>query len=43
MVRPDPEKALRGKMAVSLEAEKDRKELDAELHKNDAEKRPINF
>ncbi|MBK8814664.1 MAG: DnaJ domain-containing protein [Methylococcaceae bacterium] len=43
MVRPDPEKALRGKLAVSLEAEKDRKELDAELHKNDAEKQPVNF
>jgi hypothetical protein len=43
MVRPDPEKALRGKIAVSLEAEKDRKELDAELHKHDAEKQPVNF
>ena len=43
MVRPDPEKALRGKMAVSLEAEKDRKELDAELHKYYAEKQSVDF
>lgn len=43
MVRPDPEKALQGQMAVKLEAERDRKELEAALKKTELEKHPANL
>jgi hypothetical protein len=33
MIRPDPDKALRGQLAVATEAERERKELEAELNK----------
>jgi len=41
MVQPDPEKALRGQLAVKSEAEREKIELEAELKKAEAEKQKV--
>jgi molecular chaperone DnaJ len=41
MVQPDPEKAIRGQLAVKSEAEREKIELEAELKKTEAEKQKV--
>jgi curved DNA-binding protein CbpA len=41
MVRPDPEKLRRGQLAVSREAERESKELEAKLRKNAPEEQKV--
>jgi curved DNA-binding protein CbpA len=42
MVQPDPEKALRGQLAVKSEAEREKVEFEAKLKKTNAEKQKTN-